>query len=94
MYRYEALDIETLNIEGVLYPFSIAITNNKDILYFQNNVKDIKNADVSIYLLNNCSEKKIYYAHNLTFEAFVLLRSLIDLRVSINGYVLKGSCTP
>jgi hypothetical protein len=33
------------------------------------------------FLLENCSSRKIYYVHNLTFEIFVFLRKMIEKKI-------------
>ena len=87
--KYEALDVETLTIGGVLKPFSVAISHNNKIIYFQNDIKNIDDDSVALYILHNCLISRIYYVHNLTFEIFVLLKSFINLKVKIEWLCVK-----
>lgn len=40
-------------------------------------------------MLNNCNNRKIYYVHNLTFEGFVFLKQLINLKIKFKLIMKK-----
>ena len=73
---YEALDIETIWDEEIAKPICIAITKNNEILFKSIEVKNLDKPIILYFMLENCTSKKIYYVHNLTFEIFVFLRYL------------------
>lgn len=79
--KYEALDIETIWDNEIAKPICIAITKNNEILFKKTNINRIDEDDIINFLLENCSSKKIYYVHNLTFEIFVFLRYLIKKKI-------------
>jgi len=79
--KYEALDIETIWDDDVAKPICIAITKNNDILFKKTNINKINDNEIIDFLLENCSSKKIYYVHNLTFEIFVFLKYLINKKI-------------
>jgi hypothetical protein len=81
MSKYEALDIETVWDEGIAKPICIAITNNNEIKFKKIDIENIDKNEIICFLLKNCSSKKIYYVHNLTFEIFVFLRYLIKMDI-------------
>lgn len=81
MKKYEALDIETIWDNEIAKPISIAITSNNKILYKEIEVEDVNKNIILFFLLEKCSSRKIYYVHNLTFEAFVFLNSLIKEKI-------------
>lgn len=81
MNKYEALDIETIWDDDVAKPICIAITKNNDILFKKTNINKINDNEIIDFLLENCSSKKIYYVHNLTFEIFVFLKYLINKKI-------------
>lgn len=70
---YEALDIETIWVNNIAKPISIAISNNKKIHYLQVKLEDIESNKIINFIEKKCSSKKIYYVHNLTFEMFVFI---------------------
>ena len=78
---YEALDIETLWDNNIAKPICISITNNNKIKFKRTEVDKIDNDEILDFLLENCSSKKIYYVHNLTFEIFVFLKYLIRRQI-------------
>ena len=79
--KYESLDIETIWDNDVAKPICIAITNNKDIKFKKIDVDRIDSDEIVKFMLDNCSNKKIYYVHNLTFEIFVFLKYLVELKI-------------
>ena len=79
--KYESLDIETIWDNDVAKPICIAITNNKDIKFKKIDVDRIDSDEIVKFMLENCSSKKIYYVHNLTFEIFVFLKYLVELKI-------------
>ncbi len=70
---YEALDIETLWINDIAKPFSVAITNNDKIKYYQTTIEKIDGFDLIKFVLEECKNNKIYYVHNLSFEIYCFL---------------------
>lgn len=74
---YESLDIETIWDNDIAKPICIAITNNDKIDFAKIDVDNIDNSELMFFMLEKCSEKKIYYVHNLTFEIFVFLNDFI-----------------
>ena len=81
MKKYEALDIETIWDNEIAKPICIAITKNNKILFKKTSVERINENEIIDFLLENCSIKKIYYVHNLTFEIFVFLRYLMNKKI-------------
>lgn len=81
MKKYEALDIETIWDNEIAKPICIAITKNNKILFKKTSVERINENEIIDFLLENCSSKKIYYVHNLTFEIFVFLKYLTNKKV-------------
>ena len=81
MKKYEALDIETIWDNEIAKPICIAITKNNKILFKKTSVERINENEIIDFLLENCSSKKIYYVHNLTFEIFVFLRYLMNKKI-------------
>lgn len=81
MNKYESLDIETIWDNDIAKPICIAITNNNDVKFKKISVDNVDSNEIVYFLLENCSSKKIYYVHNLTFEMFVFLRYLIKLNI-------------
>ena len=80
--KYEALDIETIWDENnIAKPLCIAISANEKIHFKRVNVEDVNNDEILKFLLEKCSSKKIYYVHNLTFEIFVFLKTMIKNKV-------------
>lgn len=71
--KYEALDIETIWDNDVAKPFSVGISNNNNILYFQTSIERIDSFDLLEFILNTCKNNKVYYVHNLTFEMYCFL---------------------
>lgn len=41
-------------------------------------INKVGTGEILEFMLKKCSGKKIYYVHNLTFEAFVFMRELVD----------------
>lgn len=78
---YESLDIETIWDDGIAKPICIAITSNDKIYFKKIHVSEVDSDIILNFLLKKCSGKKIYYVHNLTFEAFVFLRSIIKNKI-------------
>lgn len=78
---YEALDIETIWDNGIAKPICIAITNKNKIKFKKINIDKVDENEILYFLLENCSSKKIYYVHNLTFEIFVFLRYIIKEKI-------------
>jgi len=88
--RFEALDIETYVENNLVKPLAVAITNNDEVHYFLS--IDEKSSDLINFIKINCKSSKIYYVHNLTFEAFVLAdvlkKNFVDYSIfSTNGIV-------
>lgn len=81
MNKYESLDIETIWDNNIAKPLCIAITNNNEILFKKINVYEVDTNIIIIFLLETCSNNKIYYVHNLTFEIFVFLKYLNNLNI-------------
>lgn len=79
--KFESLDIETIWDNGIAKPICISITKGKKIKYKMVEIKDIDKNYIIEFLLENCSKKKIYYVHNLTFEAFVFINYLIKYKI-------------
>ena len=74
--KYEALDIETIWDDGIAKPICIAITSKNKIHFKKVDIGEINENTLLMFLLRKCSGKKIYYVHNLTFEAFVFLKQI------------------
>lgn len=74
---YESLDIETIWKEKIARPICIAITKNDKVLFKKVNVDDVDNSVILNFMLEQCSSKKIYYVHNLTFEIFVFFTDFL-----------------
>lgn len=81
MYKYEALDIETIWDDEVAKPICIAITSNNKIHFKKIKIEEIDEPFILNFLLKKCSSKKIYYVHNLTFEIFVFLKDMIKNKI-------------
>lgn len=77
MNKYESLDIETIWDDSIAKPICIAITDNNGVKFKKIDVINIDNSEIIDFMLENCSSKKIYYVHNLTFEIFVFLRYFV-----------------
>lgn len=78
---YESLDIETIWDNEIAKPLCIAITSNKKIHFKRVSIEDIDTDIILNFLLEKCSSKKIYYVHNLTFEIFVFLKSIVKNKI-------------
>lgn len=81
MNKYESLDIETIWDCGIAKPICISITANNKIYFKKIDIKEINTLSILDFLLEKCSNKKIYYVHNLTFEIFVFLQYLIKKQI-------------
>ena len=81
MYNYEALDIETIIDNNIVKPICIAITHNKNIQFKRINIEEIDSDILLNFMLEKCSPAKIYYVHNLTFEVFVFLHTIIKRQI-------------
>ena len=81
MNKYEALDIETIWDDDIAKPICIAITKNNEIKFEKIGVSEVDGDKIVNFLLRNCSSKKIYYVHNLTFEMFVFLRYFVRMGI-------------
>lgn len=81
MKNYEALDIETIWCDDIAKPICIAITSDNDIKFKKIDVSEINEKIILKFLLEECSDKKIYYVHNLTFEMLVFIRELHEENV-------------
>lgn len=79
--KYEALDIETIWDNDIAKPICIAISNGEKIDFKRINIEEIDSDKIIKFLIEKCSGKKIYYVHNLTFEAFVFLNYLIKYKI-------------
>lgn len=79
--NYEALDIETIWKDGIAKPICIAISKGEKILYKGIKANNVESNELALFLLEKCSSNKIYYVHNLTFEAFVFLPFFIKMGV-------------
>jgi hypothetical protein len=79
--RYEALDIETIWDNEIAKPICIAITKGNKIKFKRTNIENIDDDEIMSFLLKNCSSRKIYYVHNLTFEIFVFLRYFVKFKI-------------
>lgn len=77
MNKYESLDIETIWDDSIAKPICIAITDNNGVKFKKIDVINIDNSEIIDFMLENCSSKKVYYVHNLTFEIFVFLRYFV-----------------
>lgn len=88
MRRFEALDIETYVENSLVKPLAVAVTNNKDTHYFLST--DEKSSDLINFIKINCKSSKIYYVHNLTFEAFVLANVLKDNLIDYSIFSTNG----
>jgi len=87
MKRFEGIDLESINVGGKLYPIAVSITNNNKILYYKESIKNYKDGGIVNFLIENCKKSKIYYAHNLTFEAFLLIPLLVDRGIYFNTFI-------
>lgn len=79
--KYEALDIETVWDNGIAKPICIAITSDNEVLFKKVSIKDINKNEIIEFMLKKCSNRKIYYVHNLTFEMFVFINKMIENRI-------------
>lgn len=75
------MDIETIWDKEIAKPICIAISCNDKIHFKCVNINEIDTNQILNFLLKKCSSKKIYYVHNLTFEIFVFLKSLIENKI-------------
>lgn len=89
--KYEALDIETIWDSDIAKPICIAITSKNETLFKKVDVKDVDKGLILDFLLEKCSNKKIYYVHNLTFEMYVFLRELIKKKIKFKIISSKGT---
>lgn len=89
--NYEALDIETVWDNNIAKPICIAITCNNKIYFKKVNIDEIDSDKIINFLLKKCSSKKIYYVHNLTFETFVFLKKIIDMKINFKIISAKSS---
>jgi len=81
MKKYEALDIETIWKNNIAKPICIAITCGEKIKFKKTRVEKIDSEEIIRFLLENCSSKKIYYVHNLSFEMFVFMKKMMELKI-------------
>jgi hypothetical protein len=81
MNKYEALDIETIWDDDIAKPICIAITKNNEVKFKKIEVSEVDSDEIVKFLLENCSSKKIYYVHNLTFEMFVFLKYFVKMGI-------------
>ena len=81
MSKYESLDIETIWDNDIAKPICIAITSNNNVKFKKVDIKDIESSEIIDFMMENCSSKKIYYVHNLTFEIFVFLRYFVKSEI-------------
>jgi DNA polymerase type B, organellar and viral len=79
--KYESLDIETVWDDNIAKPICIAITDNNEIKFKKVSINNLDSYDIINFMLENCHSTRIYYVHNLTFEMFVFLKYLIELRI-------------
>jgi hypothetical protein len=86
--RFEALDIETYVEDGLVKPLAIAITNINEVYYFLST--DLKSSDLINFIRTSCKSSKIYYVHNLTFEAFVLADVLKNNFINYSIFSTNG----
>jgi hypothetical protein len=79
--KYEALDIETIWDNNIAKPICIAITANKKVNFKSVKVADVDSFEIIDFLLEKCSNKKIYYVHNLTFEMIIFMDYLMKRNI-------------
>ena len=79
--KYEALDIETVWDNGIAKPICIAITCDNNIMFKKIQIQDIDKNEIIEFMLKKCSNRKIYYVHNLTFEMFVFINKMIENKI-------------
>jgi len=85
--KFEALDIETLwNDENIAKLYAIGFSNNKEILYSQNGSEEA----LLTFFLTKARSAKIYYVHNLSFEAFVFIPILKRLDINFKIFSMGG----
>jgi hypothetical protein len=95
MEKYEALDIETIWDDDIAKALCVAITSGEKIKFKKTSIDKIDDDEILEFILKQCSTKKIYYVHNLTFEIFVFLRKIIDKKlkfkiISANGTIYSA----
>jgi len=81
MKKYEALDIETIWEDDIAKALCIAITSGEKVKFKRTEINNIDNGEILDFMLKECSSKKIYYVHNLTFEIFVFLKEMIKRKL-------------
>lgn len=82
--EYEALDIETIWDNNIAKPFSIAITDDNDVLYYQTSIRKIDSSDLIDFMIRSCKNNKIYYVHNLSFEMYCFIPYFNKYNISYN----------
>lgn len=74
------MDIETIWRSNIATPISIAITTSRHSK--AKTIKTWEDPEVIIkFMLETCKNNKIYYVHNLTFEALVFIRYLTKMGI-------------
>lgn len=81
MEKYEALDIETIWDNDIAKALCVAITSGEKIKFKKTSIDKIDEDEILEFILEECSSKKIYYVHNLTFEIFVFLKKIINKKL-------------
>lgn len=81
MMKFEAMDIETIWINNISYPYVISMSKNGKILSYVTRIENIYEHECLMFMLKNCVSSKIYYVHNLTFESITFLKGLKDLKI-------------
>lgn len=83
--KIEVLDIETKDYENKTIPISISVSDGSIILS-KTNINTSNGEDIVLFFLQNAKKNKIYYAHNLTFEAYVFINILNKMGVLFEIY--------
>lgn len=85
LLKHEVFDIETKEEGGKLKPVLFIYTDNGKTF-----IKEVNNSDDCVQIImSSFKTNVIYFAHNLMFDFFILLRAFIKLRIKIEWVFIE-----